>query len=57
MQAAIGQIPNKSTLSLEAITQLPEEVASKVHCGQAGIVDWETTKHDPCKESENLPSA
>jgi hypothetical protein len=47
MQAAIDRGPHKSALSPEAIDQLHLEVAEKVRCGQAKLVDWNDIKNDP----------
>lgn len=47
MQAAIDRGPLQSALAPGAIDQLHEEVATKVRCGQARIVDWNNIKDDP----------
>jgi hypothetical protein len=47
MQAAIDRGPHKSALSPDAIDQLQAEVAEKVRCGQARLVNWNDIKDDP----------
>ena len=47
MQCAIDRGPHKSALHPDAISQLHEEVATKVKAKQACIVDWNDIKHNP----------
>ena len=55
MQAAIDRGPHKSALEPEAIVQLQEEVAEKVHNGQAWLVNWLDICDDPPRQLKISP--
>ena len=57
MQAAVERGCHQSALALDAITQLHEEVMSKVAAGQARIVDWKEIQHAPPQELKISPIA
>ena len=55
MQAAIDHGPHQSALAPDAIDQLQAEVAEKVHCGQARIIEWNVIKDNPPPELKISP--
>jgi len=55
MQAAINRGPHQSALVSDAINKLQSEVAEKVGCRQAWLVDWLDINDNPPQELKISP--
>ena len=50
MEAAIAEGPHELALTPDALEYFQKEVAKKVMCQQAWVVEWEATKHNQMKQ-------